>query len=225
MYSSANRTGPHGPSSATRSSKAASQDITRRDRNLESEGSSSGMSGARGRDLASGGSKGLCDWDSDSAPARTLQPPRASPRLRVAECCAEGAVATAGLAGAFFRAAPALREDVRQTFERLGRLLKAGRDLIGVDPRGGIEALGKRQQRLLPRRIRHALGNPIADHGIPAREKRDLLVGGRAFDGGWNRRPGGGCCGCACGASAGASAGGRLRGRRGSVDVSTTCWL
>ncbi len=81
-----------------------------------------------------------------------------------------------GWSAALLRAPAALGEHVRQTFERFGGLLKTGRDLIRVGPRGGIEALGERKEHLLASRIRNTLRDSLPDDRIPAHEKRDLLV-------------------------------------------------
>jgi len=70
----------------------------------------------------------------------------------------------------------------QKTLERFGGLLKTGRDLIHVGPRGRIEALGERKEHLLASRIRNALRDSLPDDGMPAHEKRDLLVRGRPFD-------------------------------------------
>ena len=57
-----------------------------------------------------------------------------------------------------------------------------GCDLIHVGPRGRIEALGERNEHLLASRIRNALRDSVPDDGMPAHEKRDLLVRGRPLD-------------------------------------------
>ena len=72
---------------------------------------------------------------------------------------------------------------MRQALQRLACLFETCRDLVGIRPRRGIEPFGERKERLLPFGIRRALRNLLADRGIPLRQKRDLLVGGGAFDG------------------------------------------
>jgi hypothetical protein len=115
---------------------------------------------------------------------------------------------------------------MRQALQRFGCLFETCRDLVGIRPRRGIEPFGERKERLLPFGIRRALRNLLADRGIPLRQKRDLLVGvaPSMVEGTVKRGVGGGCC-CKGAPSTAPSPPGRLRGRRGSVAVSITCWL
>jgi hypothetical protein len=113
---------------------------------------------------------------------------------------------------------------VRQPLQRVGCLLKTGRDLVGIGPRCRIEPFGKRKQRLLPLAILRALRNLLADRGVPLRQKRDCSSGvaPSMVAGTVKRGAGGGGTGAP---STAPSDAGRLRDGVGSGAVSITCWL
>src|SRR5881397_2984777 len=65
------------------------------------------------------------------------------------------------------RAPAALREDAREALERFGRMGQAGRDLIFICPRGGIESFGEREKRVDAHRIVRAVRDALTDLRVP----------------------------------------------------------
>ena len=144
-----------------------------------------------------------------------LRDERGDPVAHDSEGAESATRAASGVVRAAAAAPAALGKHVRQPLERFGRLLQSGGDLIRVGPVGGIQPLGQRVQRLLSRGIRRPLRDPLANDRMPVREKRDLLVGRRAFDRRGNRdarRCGAGRCGGWRRGRDGAGAGGDASG-------------